>query len=213
MKTVRLLVRFAALLLIAELAACVPPPPPIVSLDDRACTPAPDFTLARPLSLSAGTIPNNGATVVFDQNSPCWQPASGKRSAYALLTLPDSLDPFLVGVTSLLQGQTLFAPHLYMLDEGGNPLRDMPRDSFLFHGSSLYLGIRAYPNERYLLIASEADTVGTQESQIRDGTNVTTTSSGGIYFSIHTGFETNQNYTYAVNGTVTVVASPIPKAN
>jgi hypothetical protein len=209
----KVMAKVAPFVLLAGLAACTPPVPPMVTLDDRACTPAPDFTAARPLPLSANAAPNNAATVVFDQNSPCWQTADGKKRTYAIFTLPDSPAPFLIGVTSLLQGQALFAPHLYMFDGLGRPLRDMPRDSFLFHGSALYLGIRAYPNERYLMIASETDKVGAQESQLRDGTNASAAGGGGLYVSIHTGFETDRNYTYAVNGTVNVVASPVPKAN
>lgn len=200
----------AAFLGSLALAGCaVPPPPPVVSLDGRACTPAPDFTAAHLLELGA-----RPTTVSFDQNTPCWQSSEGKRSAYALFTLPDSTEPYLLSVTSAPIGEALIAPHLYLLDGFGNRLRDASRDSFVFHGSSLALNLRAYPNERYLLVASEPDTLGAGGSQLRDGVVVTNISTGyGGFVSVHTGFEQNQSYTYAVNGTIVVSAGPIPKVN
>src|SRR6185437_6006226 len=135
-------------------------------------------------------------------------------SAYALFTLPNSTGPYLLSVTSSPIGQALIAPHLFLLDGLGNKLRDASRDSFAFHGSSLAMTLRAYPNERYLLVASEPDTLGTGGSQLRDGVNVTSISTGyGGFVSVHTGFEENQSYVYAVNGTITVSAGPIPKVN
>jgi len=210
MSTVRFRVLAAALLASLSLAGCaVAPPPPMTTLDGRICTPAPDFTLSHPLELGAR------ATIMsFDQNTPCWQSAEGKRSAYVLFTLPNGIEPYLLSVTSAPIGQALIAPHLYLLDGLGNKLRDASRDSFAFHGSSLSMNLRAYPNERYLLVASEPDTLGGGGSQLRDGVVVTNYSTGyGGFVSIHTGFEQNQNYVYAVNGTIIVSAEPIPKVN
>ena len=151
-------------------------------------------------------------TVDLDQNTPCWQSEDGAKSAYVLFALPDNLEPYLVRVSSPAIGNTLFAPRLLMLDGLGSKLREMPRGSFTFHGSSLYLGIRVYPGERYLMVASDPAVVGQQVSQLQAGTQVTTAASGGVYFTVHTGFENNLNFTYAVNGKVIVSAEPIPKA-
>jgi hypothetical protein len=200
----------AAFLGSLSLVGCVvPPPPPLTSLDGRVCTPAPDFTGSHLLELGA-----RQTIVPFDQNSPCWQAGEGKRSAYVLFTLPNSTEPYLLSVTSNPIGQALIAPHLYLLDGVGNTLRDASRDSFAFHGSSLSMTLRAYPNERYLLVASEPDTLGSGGSQLRDGVVVQNYSTGyGGFVSVHTGFEQNQQYVYAVNGMIAVSAGPIPKVN
>lgn len=210
MTRTRRYLRAAALVMSLGLAGCaVPPPPPVVSLDGRICTPAPEFAGSHLLVLGERPM-----IVPFDQNTPCWQSAEGKRSAYALFTLPNDTEPYLLSVTSVPNGQALIAPHLYLLDGFGNKLRDASRDSFAFHGSSLALTLRAYPNERYLLVASEPDTLGSGGSQLRDGVVVTNYSTGyGGFVSVHTGFEQNQQYTYAVNGTIAVSASAIPKVN
>lgn len=205
----RLAFGLPVLALMLGLAGCVPPPPPITSLDGRLCTPAPDFTAAHALQLGATAV-----SIPFDQNSPCWQSSDGKKSAYAVFALPNNTEPYLVGVTSTPIGQALIIPHLYLLDGFGNRLRDMPRDAFMLHGSSLYLGIRVYPDERYLLVASDPDTLGGQGSQLWDGVAASTYATGnGGFVTVHTGFEVNQNFTYAVNGTITVSATPIPKVN
>jgi hypothetical protein len=203
----RLIARGGTLLAALALSACAPSPPPITSLEGRACTPAPDFTTARPLRLDS----NNRVTVDLDQNASCSQTSDGALSAYVLFSLPDSLEPYLVTVTSQSQGQTLFAPRLLVLDGLGNPLREMPRSSFQYHGAALYLGIRIYPGEKYVMVASDPRAVGQQVSQLRAGTQANTVASGGIYFTYYTGFEANQIFTFAFNGKVTVSAEPMPK--
>jgi hypothetical protein len=200
------LVHAVALVTLA-LCGCASPPPPIVGMEGRSCTAVPEFAGAHQLKLASG----NAVTVDLDQNTPCWEASDGGKSAYVVFALPDNIEPYLVTVTSPALGQTLFAPRLIMLDGFGNRQREMSRDSFTFHGASLYLGIRVYPGEKYLMVASDPNAVGQQVSQIRDGTQTTTTSSGGIYFTIHTGFETNQSFTYALNGRVIVAAELIPK--
>ena len=190
------------------LYGCASPPPPIVGIEGRNCATTIEFGGAHQLRLASG----NAVTVDLDQDTPCWQANDGGRSAYVVFALPDNIEPYLVTVTSPALGQTLFAPRLIMLDGLGNTQREMPRDSFAFHGSSLYLGIRVYPSEKYLMVASDPKAVGQQVSQLKAGTQETTASSGGIYFTIHTGFETNQSFTYALNGRVIVSAEPIPKA-
>jgi hypothetical protein len=198
----------ALALAVLVLSGCASPPPPIVGVEGRDCASVPEFGGAHELRLA----PGNAVTVDLDQNTPCWQASDGGKSAYVMFALPDSIEPYLVTVTSPAIGQAIFAPRLLMLDGLGNTQRTMPRDSFTFHGSSLYLGIRAYPGEKYLLVASDPKVVGQQVSQLREGTQATTSSSGGVYFTIHTGFETNQSFTYALNGRIIVSAEPIPKA-
>jgi Maltose operon periplasmic protein precursor (MalM) len=202
-------VRFAivAVLGTLALAGCAsPPPPPIVTLDGRACPAVPDFSAVRPLQLDG----ENRITVEIDQHTPCWHPANGPSSVYLLFSLPDRPTPYLLTVTSRLKGQTIFAPRVLMLDGFGKVLREMPRTSFQYHSDSLYLGVRVYPGEKYAMVASDPQAVGKDVSQLRDGTQVYTATSGGVVFTVHTGFEAKQNLVFAVNGDVTVSIAPIP---
>ena len=81
----------------------------------------------------------------------------------------------------------------------------------MFHGASLYAGLRVRSNEKYLLVVSDPDLVGMEVSQIVDNTMVTASGAGGFYFEIHTGSEMVTTLTYALNGSITVAAQPIPK--
>jgi hypothetical protein len=199
----------AVALALLALSACVAPPPPIVSLEGRDCTREPNLATAASLSLD----PNKALTVKLDGSAACLQTGEGSRSAYAIFQLPQSTDEYVVAVASAPLGRGLFSPHLLMLDANGSVLRELPRDSFLFHGPSLSAGIRARPAERYLIVASDPETVGRNVSQLAGNTQVTAGSSGLVYFQIHTGSETTNTYTYAHNGTVTVFAHPLPKVN
>ncbi len=198
----------AALVLAAGISGCASPPEPITNLDGRVCTPVLEFSAARPLGLDD----KNEITVDIDQKAPCWVSKNGERSTYLLFSLPDSIDPYLLTVRSESAGQTIFAPRLLMLDGFGNVLREMPRESFQYHGASLYLGIRVHPAEKYALVASDPRVIGQAVSQVQDGTRVQTIVSSGIAVSIHTGTETTAKYVFAVNGKVTVTAKPMPKA-
>jgi hypothetical protein len=129
------------------------------------------------------------------------------------LSLPENAEPYLIAVTSRIVGTTLFAPRIVVFDATGKPLRSMAGDSFMFHGAALYLGIRAQPGERYLMVASEPRTVGQETSQLWAGTQTTVGVAAGVAYQVHTGFEKNANFTYAVNGQVTVAVQPMPKVN
>ena len=117
-------------------------------------------------------------------------------------------------MTSAPLGDTLFSPRLMLLDEQGNVLREVPRDEFMFHGVALYAGLRAAPAERYLIVASDAASVGQQMSHILGESHLTPVPIGiGAVAIINSGSEKQQVITYAHNGRVTVSAQPIPKAN
>jgi hypothetical protein len=203
--------RGLAAVLPALLAACAAPAvPPILSLDGRPCVARPDLASAQALPLDAG----NPVKLDLDAGAACLEPGGGGRSAYAAFRLPRSEQPYLLTVTSAPLGDTLFSPRLVLLDEQGKVLREVPRDDFMFHGVALYAGLRAAPAERYLIVASDAPTVGQQVSHIIGESRATPMPVGiGALVIINSGSERQQVITYAHNGRVTVAAQPMPKAN
>src|SRR5690348_6162294 len=84
--------------------------------------------------------------------------------------------------------------------------------SHVFHVSRLFPLCR-HPGERYLIVASDPDSVGQRVMQIAGSTQGTTTMVGTGFVSIHTGSENTRHLTFAHNGTVTVALQPIPKLN
>ena len=204
--------RGLAAVLPALLAACAGAPavPPILSLDGRPCVARPDLAGAQALALDAG----KPIKLDLDAGAACLEPRGGGRSAYVAFRLPRSEQPYLLTVTSAPLGDTLFSPRLMLLDEQGNVLREVPRDEFMAHGVALYAGLRAAPAERYLIVASDAPSVGQHMSHIIGESHVTPVPIGiGAVAIINSGSEKQQVITYAHNGRVTVSAQPIPKAN
>lgn len=198
---------FAALVFAAALSACAPTsPPPIITLGQRACAAVPDFTAAHPVPLDGAS----NVTVDIGKDTACWQRAKGGPSAYVLFALPDSLSPYLLTVTSEAEGKTLFAPRVVMFDGFGRVLREMPRTSFQYHGTSLYLGVRVYPDEKYAMVASDPQVVGKTVAQVIDGTQQQYVTSGFLTVTLHSGYEVTANLVYAVNGKVSVSAAPMP---
>jgi len=150
------------------------------------------------------------AEVTFDNNSACLDVGANKV-AYRVFGLPPAAEPSLVSVDSRPLGQGLFAPALQLLDANGKVVREIPRDAFSFHGTDIYAGFRTHPGEAYLVVASDPQSVGQQISKVMDTTAVTTAAAGPVFIAVHTGAESIPTFTYALNGTVTVVARPIPK--
>jgi hypothetical protein len=204
----RVLVRGLAALLPALLAACASPAvPPILTLDGRPCAARPDLAAAHAVPLDA----RNPVELDLDADAACLEPGGGGRSAYVAFSLPTSERPYLLTVTSAARGDTLFAPRLILLDAEGAVLREVPRDDFMFHGTSLYAGLRAAPAERYLVVASDASLVGQHVSHIVGQSRAIPVPVGiGAVAIINNGSEKQQVITYAHNGRVTVTAQPMP---
>src|ERR1700761_5761452 len=155
----------AAVLAATLLAAgCATPAPPTVSLAGRACESEINVLTGRaiPLALS------ERSTVTLDDKAACAETKDGGRSVFAAFVLPPVPGPTLVSVTSDPIGEGLFSPHVLMLDGGGNILREIPRDSFNFHGASLKVGIRVHAGERYVLVLSDPQTVGGGLTQVQE---------------------------------------------
>ncbi len=196
-----------SLALLAQLvSACTtPPPPPVLSLAGRQCVSQLDFSTAKPVPLS------DPVKVTLDDKTACIENNGSGKVEYVAFDLPQVAVPYLLSVTSTPIGDGVLSPRLTLLDSDGKTLREVPNDAFLPHGASLRAGLRPHPGERYLIVSSDPSTIGQTNSHIVDGTQMTQTG-GPIIIQVHTGFENTVSLTNAYNGTVSVAAMPMPKA-
>lgn len=204
---------FAALTIVVLVSGCgAQGPAPIVSLADRACTPAPSLLGVQTLLLGD----NNKMDVAVDASAPCIQAPDGSRSAYVAMALPATSVPYVLSVRSTILGQTVFAPRMELLDGDGHVVRDMPRSAFMFHGASLYAAVRSHADERFLVVFSDAGTVGQTKSQVHEEINQQTftsvTPTAVVSVNVNTGNDHTVAFTYADNGRLTIAATPLPAA-
>jgi hypothetical protein len=210
----RFLLLTAALAL--PLAACAnnedrpAPPGAVMTLDDRPCQTEIDHATAIPATLMA----EKSITLRFDASSPCVQAASGVRSNYAVIRLPETTGPYLLSISSQVRNVHVFSPRLMVLDAQGKVLREKRRGDFVYQGLNLYTGLRAYPGDVFLVVASDGEAVGRQDVQLQGQANQVVISTGvGAAFAINTGAESNRAFMHAYSGIVTVTARPLPPGN
>jgi len=202
----RFALRLAGALPALALFACAHKVPPVTSLDGRVCVEHPELLGSRPLEIE------KPATVEVDGQTPCLEPPGAAPAAYLVFKLPETAEPGILTVSSRRVGETLFAPRLMLLDGDGNVTREQPLRSFMFRGSALADKVRLHPGERYLVVASDPAAVGKQESRIVSSTNTSAAVAGPVIFTMTTGNEAHDAFTYAHNGSVTVAVRPLPKA-
>ena len=195
------------LLLLAACATPLPAVPPELSLDGHVCASSPALASAQPVPFDA----EKNVSAELDA-SVCLNAGDGTRSTYAVFKLPEVETPYLLRVASAPLGQTILSPRLVLLDADGRVLRERSRDTFLFHGPALYTALRAHPEERYLVVASDPATVGRKVSYVAGSVQQNMAPAGPVIFLYYTGNEQTNSLVYAHNGKVTVSAQPLPKA-
>lgn len=179
--------------------------PAILSLPSVvSCQAAPDLTAAVPLGFNPEK--EEAVTVTIDAGSHCLEPSPGARSLYSILALPQAGQPFVVLVASAPQGESIFAPRLILLDAKGAISRQVPAEDFMFRGSALSALIRVHENERYLVVASDPQTVGQRTESVQGSTSTQMMPMAGGYFWASSGRETKSDLTYSHGGTVKVAA-------
>ena len=132
--------RAHALMLLATVAvaACsTPRPPPVVSLADRNCSTNSDLGISMVAQLTLGS----DAKAALGSQSPCIEWPDHSKSTYAAFALPDLNEPYLIWITSTPDGAALLWPRVLLLDGLGATVRQIDRDRFLPHGSTLQAGI------------------------------------------------------------------------
>ncbi len=196
----------AALAVMATMmSGCADKTPPMLTINTANCVATPDLGSAHPVTVK------DAASVAFDDTTPCLQPSGAVARLYTVFLLPESDAPRSIFVKSVPRGQGVVAPHVMVLDQEGKPIREIPHDRFLSRGGSLQAGIRMQTGERYLLVASNPETVGHSSSEIVADIQQTMVATGtGGYFFVNTGKETVRKLTRAHGGTIVVSAELVP---
>lgn len=151
--------------------------------------------------------------LVIDEGSSCLTGPSGKKSLYQVVQLPTVGTEYILSVESQQQGNSIFAPKLQLLGADGGVMRDVGHDDLMFRGTSLTALLRAKPDERFLLISSDPQTVGLGESRISDRTHQNggyNAATGGTFY-IYTGSTSTSNMTYSHGGKLKIVVRHMPK--
>lgn len=167
--------------------------------------------LSRPIVLTVDTVKD--VTAIFDDTTACLQAADGTKSVYLIVQLPANADPYIIAAASIPLGTTLFSPRLFMLDQDGRVRREIPNAAFVFRGSALHAAIRVHASDRYLVVASDPYSVGSQDSRIYTNTRSTLAPVGTGFIAIHSGEESVKTFTYAHNGRLTISVQALPKIN
>jgi len=139
------------------------------------------------------------------------EPVGGAKSVYQAFRLPNSSQPYYLGIDSAVDGTAVLAPRVLFLDSQGAMLRTLSGDDFTFHGAGLHAGMRVHSNEVYVIVASDPDRSGKQVSRIGDNVYNSYYGSGALGIEVHTGSEETRTLTYSLNGSVRVEATPLGK--
>lgn len=203
--------RFAALTSLALLSACASDQKSVVPLTDistREC--AASFDLSK-----AGVLAFDGKkeftqSTDINETTPCVKNASG-AAVYVVYALPASDASYVIGVSSLAAGTTMFALRVMMLGGDGAVKREFAGSAIEFRGNGLGVMIRSHADETYLVVTSDPAVAGQTNSRIVEATQVYTGYSGYGTYQVHTGTDTNESYILAHNGRVAVTLTPIEK--
>lgn len=195
----------------ACLGACAtppaPPPAPQTSLGNRQCSTSLVFDHA----LAVPEKPRHPASSNLDMNSPCLAGADGARSVYSVFALPGKAVDSTLLIASQPIGQGIFFPHVLLFDASFHETRELPRNSFMFHGHELSVSIRSHQDERYLVALSDPQMVGTVRSVIEDHATIQAVPVGAGSIIVTSGGANREEKTYSYNGTVTVMWDPVPQ--
>ncbi|MEP0708178.1 hypothetical protein [Parvibaculum sp.] len=203
----------SCLCLAAALGGCATRAPdlaPLVQIAPKSCTAAPDVTRAHALPFDTEDKAEP-VRLTIEEQSPCLD-EGGVKSLYEVFALPELSYPIIVTVRSLPSTSGILAPRIVLLDKDGGMLRELDREAVHFRGTALTAMLRTRPEERYLVVASDPDVVGSDISRVHGAVNQQMVSTGAVMFTVYTGSESTANMTYAHNGTIQVSARAIPTA-
>lgn len=173
------------------------------------CAATPNLASPRVLVQAKKDAPY-AATIRFDESAPCVTDAAGAKSVYAVLELPADESAGIITVTSFAMGEAIFSPRLELCDAQGALTREIARDQFLYSGAAVQVQLRRRAGERFLVIASDAASVGKSVEQIQSLRNSTVVPAGPVYIPVNTGSEARSKLVFAHNGEVTTTVAPMP---
>jgi len=151
----------------------------------------------------------------ISEGASCYLHPDGSKSLYGVVALPEPGYAYILTVESYPQGSSIFSPRLLLLDANGKLTREYDRKHFMFRGGVLAGHLRVHPGERYLIVGTDAKSVGTDEQRITGMTHQNTSSgvtTSGVYYAmtLNTASESVQNLTYSYGGKVKIVSQAMP---
>jgi|GEM_PF-2694265 len=196
------------------LAACANKPPATqdvtVSLASLPCEQ--EFTRDRSTPIALDLEKPVTLELEVQRTSPCKLNAVGDKHLYEVVTLPTASVPYQITVSSPKIGGSAFAPAVVLLGQSEDVRRVFEQDAFLNRGSKLALSFEGTPDDRYLVISSNADVVGNSRTEIQ--TVISTQSQYNAGFgtttNLYFGSEQQSGYTFSHTGKVTVTTMSAP---
>jgi hypothetical protein len=146
---------------------------------------------------------------VLDGQARCLAEPAGTRALYQVFALPDSADPYVIAVRALPWDDTILAPKTLLLDGSGHMTRSVEHQDFTFRGQTLSTLLRSHSGERYLVVVSDSQVLGTKVSRIVDNVQQTMGATAYGAFYIYTGSDKTNNMTLTPSGRVELALSPI----
>ncbi|MCE7998057.1 MAG: hypothetical protein HEP70_04285 [Rhodobiaceae bacterium] len=196
------------------LAACANKPIPTQDVTVSLATVSCDAEFTRSRAKPIGYDPEEPVTLDFEvqRTSPCKLDSDGNKQLYEVISLPNSAVPYLVTVASPKIGGSAFAPTAVTLDKDEQVRRVFDHDAFLNRGSRLMAMFEAEPEDRFLVISSNAGVAGDVKSEIQtvissqSHYNAAYATSSTLYF----GSEQQRGYTMSHTGKVSVTTQAAP---
>lgn len=188
----------------------------MTSLGDRECPVTPDLSSTEPVPLGS----DRGAVVRLGADSPCLTLPNGTKGTYARFQLPQDGSSVLLKITSdagSTGGSGMIPPRAWLLDDAGKLSREIGFGTFRFSAreSGLSTTTRVRPGETKLVVLSDPLRIGeTRAWQFNEVLN----RHGGsyqvasvIFIPVYTRPATALTVRFSYNGTIRVVAVPVPR--
>jgi hypothetical protein len=207
----KLSLRIAALILMAAtLTGCAakPAPPPVVDLTTMQCNESP--VLGGAVLLAFDPKDDKQTPVLLDNSAGCLSGPNGSRMLYKVFELPHTGTPYILHVTAAPWANTILAPRAALLDESGIAKRTTSHADFTFRGNSLAAFLRSHDDERYLVVSSDPEVLGTSVTRINEGINQQMVAAGPVFMNYYSGSDTATNLILSAAGNAVIVISPLP---
>jgi hypothetical protein len=169
-----------------------------------------DFVLSSSMAAQFDAKDEKVTTAVLDGQGRCLQEPAGSRVLYQVFALPDSSAPYVIAVRALPWDDTILAPRTVLLDGSGHVTRSTEHQDFTFRGQTLSTLLRSHDSERYLVVVSDSQVLGTTVSRIVANVQQTMGATAYGAFYIYTGSDKTNNMTLTASGRVELALTPMP---
>lgn len=168
-----------------------------------------DYSLSKPVAVQFNPKDEKVTSAVLDGQVHCLQEKTGGRALYQVFALPESPTPYVIGVRALPWDDTILAPKTVLLNGEGHVTRSTEHQDFTFRGQTLSTLLRSHEGERYLVVLSDSQVLGTKVSRIVDNVQQTMGATAYGAFYIYTGSDKTNNMTLTPSGRVELALTPI----